>query len=452
MNNSIILIHGYSDRGESFTTWKKKLKQKGYDATEISIGSYVSLSNEINIKDIAEGFDLALKTQAGLADDEPFDAIVHSTGMLVIRSWLVNPSYSNRVNRLKHLVGIAPATFGSPLAHKGRSWIGSIFKGNKEFGPDFMEAGDQVLDALELGSRFTWNLTHLDLLGQDTFYGPTKKTPYVFVFCGNQPYGGLRRFVNEPGTDGTVRWTGCALNVRKITVNLTQAPGNTSRFAIMPWTNEDIPLVFADGLNHGTILTDPTNALIDMVDQALQVNSGPAFDDWKLRAAVVSKANQKTLDQWQQFIVHAVDERGDPIQDFNLRLCTLDGKGKPKDLDDFGMDVHAYSTDSSFRCFHVNLTKLNHNKLGNLWLSVIASTGTGMVDYQGYGSSGSNQLTNGVSLNISKLLSSTDVTIFYPWTTTFIELMMNREPTPKKDDPTQNNMFWFLPQTAGVNP
>ena len=49
---------------------------------------YRSLTNEISIKDIAEGFDRALRLRTPLATGEPFDAIVHSTGMLVVRSWL----------------------------------------------------------------------------------------------------------------------------------------------------------------------------------------------------------------------------------------------------------------------------------------------------------------------------------------------------------------------------
>jgi len=42
--------------------------------------------------------------------------------MLVVRSWLVadRDKQSERLKRIKHLVAFAPATFGSPLAHKGR--------------------------------------------------------------------------------------------------------------------------------------------------------------------------------------------------------------------------------------------------------------------------------------------------------------------------------------------
>lgn len=160
--NPVILVHGYSDKGESFKKWRNILKDQGYRTEEISVCSYESLTNEVTLKDVAEGFDRALRISSNIKEDQPFDAIVHSTGMLVVRSWLT--SYAKRRKRLNRLIGIAPASFGSPLAQQGRSVLGAIFKGSKNLGPDFLEAGDKILDGLELGSRFTWDLAHLDLL------------------------------------------------------------------------------------------------------------------------------------------------------------------------------------------------------------------------------------------------------------------------------------------------
>src|SRR5690606_39978494 len=77
----IVLVHGYSDEGASFNTWQDALRRRGYDATTIHLGNYVSLSNEITIKDIAEGFERAVQNSA-LQDGRRFDAIDHSTGMV----------------------------------------------------------------------------------------------------------------------------------------------------------------------------------------------------------------------------------------------------------------------------------------------------------------------------------------------------------------------------------
>jgi hypothetical protein len=445
MPNPVILIHGYSDQGKSFELWKQRLSERGYDANIITIGNYVSLSNEVTIKDIAEGFDRALRIQAGLAEDTPFDAIVHSTGMLVIRSWLTNYAVKEeRVSRLKHLVGLAPATFGSPLAHKGRSWIGSIFKGSKTPGPDFMEAGDCVLDGLELGSRFTWDLAHLDLLAEEPFYGRNRKTPYVFVFCGDKGYGGLRSLINEDGTDGTVRWAGCALNTRKIVLNLTKAGEEEDRFKLQEWANIDSPLIFTKGHNHASILSSPSKELVDAVFESLSINTQPAYNQWQEKYGKISEKVFSDLEDrkqiYQQFVVRAVDERGDPIQDYNLQLLTKNAKGQNVRIPGFDLDVHTYRADPSLRCFHVNLAKLSQNLqdgTGSLLIEVIASTGSKLVGYQAFGDTNTIQ---DISLDISPLLKTDDFTLFYPFTTTLIEMVLNREPMPLEG---VNEIFWF---------
>ena len=53
----VVLIHGYSDRGESFLKWRDALVAAGYDAHDIPVCSCQTLTNEISVKDIAEGFD-----------------------------------------------------------------------------------------------------------------------------------------------------------------------------------------------------------------------------------------------------------------------------------------------------------------------------------------------------------------------------------------------------------
>src|SRR4051794_39363004 len=192
----VVLIHGYSDKGESFRPWTEALMRRGYAVEEVPVCTYRSLTNEVRIKDVAEAFDRALRTLPNLGNGEPFNAIVHSTGMLVLRNWMT--TYAARRERLKRLIALAPATFGSPLAHKGRGFLGAIFKGNRQLGPGFLEAGDLILDSLELGSRYAWDLTQIDLLGEQPFYGRGGDTPYIFVFCGTQSYGGIRQLAGEP--------------------------------------------------------------------------------------------------------------------------------------------------------------------------------------------------------------------------------------------------------------
>jgi pimeloyl-ACP methyl ester carboxylesterase len=447
--NPIVLVHGYSDEGASFRVWERILAERGYDVAMIHAASYRSLTNEVSIKDIAEGFDRALRIRAGLSADEPFDAIVHSTGMLVMRAWLT--AYEGRRERLKHLIGLAPATFGSPLAHKGRSWLGALFKGNKHLGPDFLEAGDRVLDGLELASRFTWDLAHLDLLGDETFYGPTRRTPYVFIFCGNQGYGGIRQLLDEPGSDGTVRWASCPLNTRKIILDLTRDPardGSEKRISVAEWRNTDIPLISIDGKNHGTILSEPGEELADMVDEALQVSSAASFTQWIDDATKRTQRARAKMDEWQQFVVRVVDERGDAVPDYNIQLFRRGTGTGPRDsIHQFDVDVHTYKSDSSLRCFHVRLADLDYKKLPNLWIRVIASSGSQLVGYQGFGSEKSTESPAvqregkwDATLDLSSLADDTGIKFFYPFTTTLIELKLNREPLPLTG---KNEVCWF---------
>jgi len=434
----LVLIHGYADSAAAFNPWRSLLEKRGYDVTAIHACNYRSLTNEVTIRDIAEGFDRALRMQAGLGADEPFDAIVHSTGMLVLRAWLT--AYAGRRERLKHLIGLAPATFGSPLAHKGRSWLGAMFMGNRELGPDFLEAGDRVLDGLELASRFTWDLAHEDMLGEDTFYGPTKRTPYVFVFCGDAPYSGLKKLASEQATDGTVRWAGCALNTRKIVLDLTQdpeRPGSEKRVRVAPWKNADSPLVPVSGKNHGTIMSDPGLELASMVQAALGVSSGAEYSRWNEDAARRTAGTMKAMNKWQQFVVRAIDERGDPITDYNVQLFTRTARGKSAEVRPFDMEVHNYRGDESLRCFHVNLDRIGLDRLENLWVRVIASSGSQLVGYQGYGSAWADEEPRmagepkwDAELDISSLVDDKGVKFFYPFTTTLVEIRLNREPLP----------------------
>lgn len=453
MPHPIILIHGYSDKGESFQTWRKILiKEKGYHPDQVQICSYRSLTNEVTIKDIAEGFDRAIRINPYINQHEPFDAIVHSTGILVLRSWL---TVYGRHRQIKRIIALAPSSFGSPLAHKGRSWIGALFKGYKELGPDFLEAGDLVLDGLELGSRFTWDLAHRDLLDEDNiFYGPQADTPYVFTFCGDSQYRGLRGLVvSSPGTDGTVRWAGCTLNSRKITLDFTRPASENTRFHITDWpvekrTHLAMPFVPLKGINHASIIEDPSGDLIELVAQALEVDSKESYEQWIQTATQKSAATLAAMTRWQQFVVHAHDERGDPITDYNLQFYKMTKGsriGEEDDWEPIPIDVHAYAADNSFRCFHVNLQALDSTHIQSLRLEFMASTGTDLLGYYEYVADDVDVSTlekrPTFTMDLTPLLHEAQYKIFFPFTTTLIEIILNREPLPLRH---KNNITIFM--------
>jgi hypothetical protein len=436
----LILLHGYSADGSAFDRWRMVLRAAGWTAEQLCTVSYESLTNDVSVRDIAEGFDKVLRQRVGLADDEPFDVMVHSTGMLVLRAWLTRRGMTApRRARVKHVIALAPATFGSPLAHKGRSFLGALVKGRKQLGPDFLEAGDQVLDALELGSRFGWELSHADLFGTECFYDSKRTTPYVFVFCGARGYRGLAALANSPGTDGTVRWAGCALNSRKIILDLSADCAEDARVQTVAWTQDDVPMHPIANVDHGSILAAPPPALQQMVIDALRVSSRPSYAAWCERAEAVVRATREAMVPWQQFIVRAVDERGDGIRDWNLQLGLRDGTT----LYPFTQDVHVYGGDPSYRSFHVNLSQLKESTLlrgrgRRLTAQLYASTGTQRVLYTGAmvdaaGDSAVVEAPNRAgtwygTLDLSSVLPGGAVRFFHPFTTTFIELRLDREP------------------------
>jgi len=432
----LILLHGYSADGAAFDAWRDALRTNGWRDQHLVPVSYESLTNEVSIRDIAEGFDKLLRQQDGLRNEEPFDVLVHSTGMLVLRAWLTRRGMTAaRRARIKHVIALAPATFGSPLAHKGRSFLGALVKGRKAFGPDFLEAGDRVLDALELGSRFSWELAHSDLFGTEAFYDSRRDTPYVFVFCGTRGYRGLGKLANTPGSDGTVRWAGCALNCRKMVLDLTSDCAESERVQVMEWTQDDVPMHPIADVDHGTILSKPPEALVSLVVSALAVNSRPSYETWSAAAERVVSTERAAITPWQQFVVRAVDERGDGIPDWNLQLELADGAS----LSSFTQDVHVYRGDASYRSFHVNLSKLQEPKLltgrsRRLQAQLFASTGTGRVLYTGAlrgteQPDGPNRAGTWYgTLDLSSVLPGGAMRFFWPFTTTFVELRLDREP------------------------
>src|ERR1017187_4123869 len=388
MARPLVLIHGYSAEGKDFANLKQALVARGIDSKDINICNYISLNNEITIKDIAEGLDRAFGAHEVLGNEtQEFDCIVHSTGMLVLRAWLANagaPGTNRRLKRLKHLIGLAPATWGSPQAHKGRTWLGAMVKGNRQLGPDFLNAGDLVLDGLELGSKFTWDLTHLDLLGAAPFYDTGDSSPYVAVFIGNTPYDGVASVANDPGTDGTVRWSGCSLNARKITIDLTRIPvANATRLSITPWADRrlDIPMIAVDGRNHGSLISEPEPGMVDLVAAFLKLGDPGAesHDAWLARAQQYGEAGlpkmkinpgaepaglEGKVEQffghllghppstpiagWQQFVVFACDERGDGIPDYMIEVLTQQPDGEWVPFQAMSTDVHPYGPDASY--------------------------------------------------------------------------------------------------------
>ena len=195
----VVVIHGWSDNWKSMKKVGNPLKAQG---ANVFYANYDSREDSAVYEDFAEGLHQEMEAK-GLLNTAPrsLNFVTHSTGALVLRQWF--KQYPQQREKVGNVVFLAPTNFGSPLATIGNSLIGKVFKGKHGAGGDNFEVGKKILHGLELASPYSWQLAEYDLLGPNgSIY--SKNGIRASVITGHKAYGGLRRFVNKPGTDGTI--------------------------------------------------------------------------------------------------------------------------------------------------------------------------------------------------------------------------------------------------------
>jgi hypothetical protein len=147
---------------------------------------------------------------------------------------------------------------------------------------------------------------------------------------------------------------------------------------------------------------------------------------------------------WQQLIIHMVDDHGDGVPDFNFRIFIGDDLSQSDNpsFPSIPLIADAYSGDNSYRCFYIRVypDMLNINGPGKppkkMWIELIASSGSDLIQYEAYtGEAGAAQsLTvdhsggSPVKFDITALAQG--ASLLYPYTTTLLEVFVEREPTP----------------------
>jgi len=260
-----------------------------------------------------------------------------------------------------------------------------------------------------------------------------------------------------------VPWAGCALNTRKLRIDLTRAPlGEDGQpvepVTMIPWadTRLDIPMIAVEDRDHSTIIGEPHPEMVGLIDRFLDVNDAASYEAWLASARQFSAkalpkmlANPATehveiierffgrpfgrehgvaLEGWQQFVVYAHDIRGDGVTDYMLELILGTASGEWSLFVEMYTSVHAYRADNAFRCYHVRLPKGLTDGSAKLRARIHASTGTGLMGYQGSGS----EQSEPVEVDIP---SSGADTFFHPFTTTLIEIVLDREPLTRTGTP-----------------
>ena len=324
MARQVAILHGWSDNSESFEPLAAFLKRNGYRTVPVFLGDYISLRDDVMIGDVAKCMEevvrrkMARKRLAG-----PFDLIVHSTGGLVARKWISDHYAADPAAcPVRNLVMLAPANFGSKLAHKGRSMLGRIVKGWRTG----FETGDEMLYALELSSSFQWDLAQSDLFvspgsaGGRPFYGPDSVRPFVIV--GTHPYtSAVAKITNEDGSDGTVRVAAANLNAYGRTIDFSGAPERLLVPRVIEWPKRGgkgnlFTLAVLPDRDHGNIVRP------DKRGPSLETRTlaGEGADAQRHRNVTFRKRDtrRELFHEYFQVCVRVEDEFGNEVPDYFL--------------------------------------------------------------------------------------------------------------------------------------
>ena len=342
------------------------------------------MEDEVRFDDITTAMEVAWHDRGLPQRPGSVNAIVHSTGALVIRDWLQR-NYGPESAPIKNLVMLAPANFGSPLAHKGRSFIARVYKGfiaKRPEGRPF-ETGTHILKGLELASPYTWDLASRDRFGPGgKMYGPGNVLCTVLV--GNTGYRGISSIANEKGSDGTVRVSTANMDCARIEASFPANPnvvGHDVEYSIEESSGLTAFGVM-DGYDHGKITlshrrerslawvekqTTRDAGLFDHIVRALTVTDDE-FAAWRQELA---NNNDKLLPTqvkgggkkhgFQNTVVRVQDQYGAGVPDYLLEFYEKDDdRGKIAELVHATAieNVHKYSGDQSYRSFYFDCTRL----------------------------------------------------------------------------------------------
>ena len=159
-----------------------------------------------------------------------------------------------------------------------------------------------------------------------------------------------------------------------------------------------------------------------MVAEAFAVQSEADDTAWRKRWVGRHTPNEA----WQQLIVRVRDERGAPVADHHLEFEATDRSGVKTRLVGVASDVHRNRQDPSYRAFHMRLRDVKRSTIAGPQLKILARTGSSAIDYRGIGNSRSDGW-DGV-INLTKAWSNREFSLFWPFTTTLLEIALDREP------------------------
>ncbi|MDV5167408.1 hypothetical protein [Photobacterium rosenbergii] len=379
----VIFVHGWSvtDTNTYGLLPEAMAKQSTLYGLDIEIkhlwlGRYISFNDTVNMGDIVRAFDSALRDvipegsdpeAGGIAE---FSCITHSTGGPVVREWLDRYYGSANLSQspLRHLIMLAPANHGSPLAALGKQRVGRI-----KAWFDGVEPGQLILNWLSLGSQ-----QQIDLSTSYLDYKPVANHFYPFVLTGQSIDKKFYDFVNsylaEPGSDGVVRVSGANMNFTKVKlvesdttdtvvhgteeleVNLLKLVDSAQRPE--PVALGVIPNASHSGKDKGimrSIISDKSKKpQLAEILKCLQVDSAAKYKARKQALAALTQQTQKSTKRYSNLVFVLTDDQSEPITDYDIVLLGGQERDPNKLTKGFFVDRQKNAASPNHLIYYIN--------------------------------------------------------------------------------------------------
>lgn len=365
----LLILHGWSGTPQSLRPLSSFLKRHGFTVVDIWLADYLSMNDEITIQDLGQAMGRALKSKRIPEKRHSFDVIVHSTGGLVVRQYLIHHFFGRPEKcPIRHLVMLAPANFGSPLAHIGKSMIGRLRLGWKW--DHFLQTGTRVLEGLELASPTSWTMAEQDLFSATNGIFKQEHV-YTTILIGTDMYEGLAGSFHRNGSDGTVYASTANMNAAYIKLVFKTPKG----YEVQKQRRCFDPIAFGVLYkhNHRTIVEpDKDETLADLLIKSLKTRS---TDEYKTYTKNLNQISGETFKrglkdperkeryhQYQHVVTRVHDQFGEGIRDYFMEFFQKKGDTRDTVMQKVQKEilekVRKYSRDASYRSFLFDTTDM----------------------------------------------------------------------------------------------
>lgn len=329
--DDVFLIHGWSVTStQTYRDLHNRLKENGLNLREVHLGRYVSLDDDIEVRDLARALHQALVDTLGKPPwTTKFHFITHSTGALVLRHWVIH-HYIDRAlkNRpVGNLVFLAGPHGGSRLAHHGRSMIATV----KFLG----DTGRSLLRSLELGSPFSWQ-SNSEWIDQENW---REKGVRPFCLTGDRVEldNLLQRIFSagrEPGSDMVVRVPAANMNMRRFRLhpgsNQLERIGEIGGIpfgALWRYTHSGKDHGIMNSIGKAANLRDSRWQNLQLIVECLKVSDEQGYSE--LHERLTKASGQRRKGPFAQLVFRFIDQDERPIDDYRVVL----GRGDDEPAD-----------------------------------------------------------------------------------------------------------------------